>query len=68
MDDNLDRANDEMATGLAEALRRRKPEGPVPNGRCLWCDEITSDSQRWCDAHCRDSWETHVSPRAPKVF
>jgi hypothetical protein len=34
----------------------RKPEGPVATGRCLYCDEIVGDDQRWCDSGCRDEW------------
>ena len=58
MDDNLDRANDELEMSLAQALRQRKPEGPMPTGRCLWCDDITNDFVRWCNADCRDQWES----------
>lgn len=35
----------------------RKPTGPTATGRCLYCDEIVSDDQRWCDGDCRDAWE-----------
>ena len=34
----------------------RKKEGPTPNGRCHYCDEIVADHQRWCDVECRDQW------------
>ena len=34
----------------------RKPEGPTATGRCLFCDEIVADDQRWCDTGCRDGW------------
>ena len=59
MDDNLDRANEELEIGLAHALRQRKPEGPKATGKCLWCDEATGKDQRWCDAWCRDQWQAH---------
>ena len=59
MDDNLDRANDELQMSLAQAIRQRKPEGPKATGQCLWCDESTGKDQRWCDAWCRDQWENH---------
>lgn len=62
MDDNLDRANDELEMGLAQALRQRKAEGPKPTGYCLWCDETVGDTLRWCDAWCRDQWEAHHKP------
>lgn len=35
----------------------KKPTGPVPNGRCHYCDEIVGDVDRFCDNHCRDAWE-----------
>ena len=34
----------------------RKPTGPTATGRCLYCDEIVADDQRWCDTACRDGW------------
>lgn len=37
--------------------RSRKPAGPQPTGRCLYCDELVSDEARWCDSVCRDEWE-----------
>jgi hypothetical protein len=66
MDDNLDRANDEAEIGLAQALKLRKPEGPSPTGRCLWCDEITGETQRWCESWCRDQWEANSTGWARK--
>lgn len=57
MSDDIDRAQNEVERTLAEALRSRRPSGPSPTGRCLHCDEIVSDTQRWCDAECRDQWE-----------
>lgn len=48
----------ERAEREAPALlaANRKPEGPAPTGRCLYCDEIVGDEQRWCDAEHRDAW------------
>ncbi|AXY83346.1 hypothetical protein [Acidovorax phage ACPWH] len=34
----------------------KKPVGPAPTGRCLYCDEVVGDHQRWCDAGHRDLW------------
>lgn len=56
MDDNLDRANDENGASLSEALRRRKPEGPVATGHCNWCELSVSPDLRWCNVTCRDQW------------
>lgn len=48
-----DRAEKEAPYLIAAS---RKPVGPVATGRCLFCDEITGDEQRWCDSACRDDW------------
>jgi len=55
--DDIDRAQSEIDRAQAEAMRNRKPEGPVPTGRCLYCDDIVGDEQRWCGINCRDFWE-----------
>lgn len=57
MADDIDRAaeREEMERTLAQRLR--KADGPVATGRCLHCDEIVGDAQRWCGAECRDAWE-----------
>lgn len=58
MADDVDRtqARAEIeATYLAAASR--KPAGPPPNGRCLYCNEPLADGRRWCDADCRDEWQ-----------
>lgn len=53
---------DDQATVVEErdrelALARRMPEGPLPIGVCLNCEERVADGLRWCDATCRDDWE-----------
>lgn len=42
-----------------DALMRasRKPAGPQPTGRCLWCDEPVAEGVRWCCVDCRDEWQ-----------
>lgn len=57
--DEIDRADAEIERSLAEAARTRHPAGPVPTGRCLYCDEIVGDQRRWCGPDCRDQWEAH---------
>lgn len=57
--DVTDRADAEIERSLAEAAKLRRPTGPVPTGRCLYCDEILDDQRRWCGADCRDQWEAH---------
>lgn len=61
--DEVDRANDQAEQGLAEALRKRRPPGPAPTGRCLYCDEIVGDLQRWCSVECREGWEKETRKR-----
>lgn len=55
--DDVDRADAEVERYLAEAVSKKKPEGPQPTGRCLWCDEVVADYQRWCGPSCRDQWQ-----------
>jgi hypothetical protein len=57
MSDNLDIASDREELDRSRAMTFKKPAGPSPTGRCLYCDEIVGDTQRWCDAECRDQWE-----------
>ncbi|MGI9152734.1 MAG: hypothetical protein ACR2IY_02510 [Rubrivivax sp.] len=59
MSDNLDIASDREELDRAMAIAAKRPSGPTPTGRCLYCDEIVADHQRWCDAQCRDEWEAH---------
>lgn len=58
--DMADEADMTQARDEAEAPHRiaasRKPVGPLPNGRCHYCDEIVSDEKRWCDVTCRSQW------------
>lgn len=49
------------APALLAANRRR--EGPTPNGRCHYCDEVVNDTDRWCSIGCRDQWQ-HEQNRA----
>lgn len=55
--DEADRASQEVERELAEAMRLRRPAGPAPTGRCLYCDEIVEDQRRWCSIECREGWE-----------
>lgn len=57
MADEVDRAAQEEEMLLAEAIKARRPAGPVPTGRCLWCDEIVGDTMRWCSVECARDWE-----------
>lgn len=57
MSDDLDIAaeREELERSFAQTIR--KPAGPIATGRCLYCDEITGEERRWCDAGCRDAWQ-----------
>ena len=57
MSDNFDSASDLEELDRNMAMANRRAAGPVATGRCLHCDEIVGDAQRWCDAECRDQWE-----------
>ena len=57
--DDVDSAQEKTEICLADAIRHARSGGPVAvaTGRCLWCDEITGDEQRWCNADCRNLWQ-----------
>ena len=58
MNDLADRADDEIEHELAEALRQRKPAGPVATGFCHYCREPLADGLRWCQGtECEAAWE-----------
>lgn len=57
MTDQLDRAEDEIEMELAEALRQRRPVGPLPTGHCHWCGDAVAVGMRWCDHDCEAAWE-----------
>lgn len=64
MADEVDRAQNEVDRSLAEAVRARKPAGPDATGYCHCCEMPVGDTQRWCDAGCRDQWEALTKRRA----
>ncbi len=41
----------------------RKPVGPIPTGRCAWCDEIVNDTAIFCDTHCGQDWERALAAK-----
>ena len=56
--DDADRADMDAEKTLAEAIRASlRPTGPVPNGRCHFCDEIVIGTALWCDDDCKSLWE-----------
>lgn len=38
-------------------LASRRPNGPVPTGRCAWCEELVHDMAIFCDSGCRVDFE-----------
>ncbi|PZQ21150.1 MAG: hypothetical protein DI569_12860 [Sphingopyxis macrogoltabida] len=57
MADIIDRAAELEEMNRADALARRKPDGPPATGHCLNCGEPMPEGRRWCDADCRDDWQ-----------
>lgn len=55
--DTSDMATRHEGLFLKAALTERKPEGPLPCGRCFNCNEPVAAGVRWCDADCREDWE-----------
>jgi hypothetical protein len=45
------------------ALKKRKPNGPVAVGHCLFCNALLDDNRRWCDEWCRDDWNLEQESR-----
>lgn len=62
--DDVDKAqaNIERDTPLIIAASK-KPVGPLPNGRCHFCDEIVGDEARFCDVECARGYEREVEAR-----
>lgn len=63
MSDLADKANEHIELERAGQIAKRKPAGPVATGRCLYCDDITSDTDRWCSAEHRNAWQREVDAR-----
>ncbi len=67
MTDIFDLATEREEMDREIALRVRKPEGPKPTGRCLWCDEPVEEGRRWCPGvECRDMWESITAKMGSK--
>lgn len=60
MSDIIDAANDQAELVLSVELSYRRPNGPKPTGRCLWCGEDVAPDRRWCDSDCRDQFERYA--------
>ena len=58
MADFADLGADREEKDRALALMVRKPEGPAAIGVCLCCGSPLPEGLRWCDAECRDLWQS----------
>lgn len=58
MDDADITAERDVAEAPLRLAASHRAEGPQPNGRCHYCDEIVDDHSRWCPGtECRDLWQ-----------
>lgn len=57
MSDDADKADFQQEMFREAAMKMRRQEGPLPTGKCLFCDEPLPMPHRWCDVDCREDWE-----------
>jgi hypothetical protein len=53
-----DKATQREESDRALSLALRKAAGPAATGACLYCTTPLPDGRRWCDADCRDDWQS----------
>ena len=64
MADEFDMASDvEMAERERAIEKARKSEKIESTGHCLYCNAELPNSQRWCDAWCREDWQLEQDAR-----
>lgn len=58
--DIIDAAQRAEEFELKNALQTAKRNTPkiIATGFCLSCEQPVEDGRRWCDAVCRDDWES----------
>ncbi|MCX7083934.1 MAG: hypothetical protein NTY69_00145 [Methylococcales bacterium] len=58
--DDADRVNNNQSLiDKANAHKsKRITTSYVATGLCLFCDEPVDPGRRWCDAQCRDDWQS----------
>ena len=58
--DDVDRVNEHQ--NLIEQANHHKSKrhtsSSVATGFCLFCEEPVQTARRWCDAQCRDDWQS----------
>ena len=59
MPDEIDASTEQAEKELTKLIARRPaPYKPLNmSGVCFHCGESTGQERRWCNAHCRDTWE-----------
>jgi hypothetical protein len=64
MTDIYDQATmrEEQERELSLAASRKGPKLSA-NGRCHYCNEHITDDKRFCDAECRDLWQTNANAK-----
>lgn len=69
MADIIDEAGEWEEELREQALKRRKPNGPAPTGRCLdeGCEEELPVGQRWCSAEHRDNYYRQLRVKLDKM-
>jgi hypothetical protein len=62
MADSADRADQEIAASVAEAMREAcKTPRMWPIGHCYFCDQTVERGLLFCDADCREDYEKEAS-------
>ena len=61
MSDEADKAEHQEELARQAALVVRKKIGPKWTGFCANCGEVLEMPLRWCNAECREDWESRES-------
>ena len=51
-------ANQNLVDKVNTYKSKRLTTSFVATGFCLFCDEPVAPERRWCDAECRDDWQS----------
>jgi len=65
MTDIYDQATmrEEQERELSLAASRKPGPKLSSNGHCHYCNEQITDDKRFCDAECRDLWQTNANAK-----
>lgn len=59
MADEIDQANEQVEKNEQRSIAYARMQALQPiktSETCLWCNSLTKDGRRWCNAECRDMW------------